>query len=156
MRVTTLDLLTEHPFLDGLPRPWLELLSFQAYPALCHGGDRLFHENYPADRFWLVRSGEIALDTPVAGEGDLVIDTIGPGGVVGWSWLFPPYRWHFGAVATQRTSVIKLNAAGVRRLMSEDEALGHELTARFMRVVVDRLQSTRIRLLELRGDLDRS
>jgi len=148
---TMLDLLAEHPFLDGLPQPWLERLSFQAHPAVRHPQHRLFHENHQADRFWLLRSGRVALDFHVAGRGDVVIETIGAGSVVGWSWLFPPYRWHFGAVAAEQTLVIEFDAKGVRRLMNDDHGLGHELTKRFMSVVVDRLQATRVRLLDLYG-----
>lgn len=149
MKTTTLDLLAEHPFLAGLPRPWLERLSFQAHPAVRHLGHRLFHENHPAERFWLVRTGRVALDIHVPGRGDVAIEAIGPGSVVGWSWLFPPYRWHFGAVAAEQTAVIEFNAAGVRRLMDDDPQLGYELTTRFMSVVVDRLQATRVRLLDI-------
>jgi len=149
MKTTTLDLLAEHPFLAGLSTQWLELLSYQAHPAVRHLGHRLFHENHPAERFWLVRSGRIALDIHVVGRGDVAIDTIGPGSVVGWSWLFPPYRWHFGAVAAEQSAVIEFNAAGVRRLMNDDPRLGYVLTTRFMSVVVDRLQATRVRLLDI-------
>jgi CRP/FNR family cyclic AMP-dependent transcriptional regulator len=144
---TTLDLLTEHRFLDGLPRPWLQRLSGQAHRAVWHSGHRLFSENRPADRFWLLREGAVALDTSVPGGGVVTIDTVGAGDILGWSWLFPPYRWHFGAVAVEHTLAIEFNAAGVRRLAEEDHALGHELTSRLMKVVVDRLQATRIRLL---------
>ena len=85
------------------------------------------------------------------GRGDVGIETIGPGGVLGWSWLFPPYRWQFGAVATQRSTAVELDADGVRRLMESDDTLGRQLTSRFMSVVVDRLQASRVRLLDLYG-----
>ena len=68
-----------------------------------------------------------------------------------WSWLLPPYRWQFGAVATRRTTTVEFTAAGVRRLMESDDTLGRQLTTRFMSVVVDRLQASRVRLLELYG-----
>ena len=79
------------------------------------------------------------------------IETIGAGGVLGWSWLFPPYRWQFGAVAVQRSTAVEFTAEGVRRLMESDDRLGRQLTARFMSVVVDRLQASRVRLLDLYG-----
>lgn len=147
--MTTLDLLTAHPFLAGLPERWLERLSFQAHPVVRNTGQRMFHEGYRADHFWLLRSGRVALDFRVPGRGDVTIDTIGAGGVLGWSWLFPPYRWHFGAVAVEQTFAIEFQASGVRRLMQDDDALGRDLTTRFMAVVVDRLQAARVRLLDL-------
>ncbi|WP_412751416.1 cyclic nucleotide-binding domain-containing protein [Krasilnikovia sp. M28-CT-15] len=94
---------------------WLERLSSYGHPAYRPPGCRLFHEDRPAERFWLLRSGRVALDFPVTGRRDVVIETIGASSVVGWSWLFPPYRWHFGAVATEPMHAGELGAAGVRR-----------------------------------------
>ena len=68
-----------------------------------------------------------------------------------WSWLFPPYRWHFSASAGEVTSVIEFDAAGVRELCQREPALGFQLAIRFTEVVVDRRQSTRMRLLDLQG-----
>ena len=116
-----------------------------------HGGARLFHEGYPAHRFWLIRQGRVALDFPVPGRGDVVIEHLGPGTVVGWSWLFPPYRWHFGAVAAEQTLAVELDGPGVRRLCDDDPVLGYDLTTRFAAVLVDRLQAARVRLLDLYG-----
>jgi hypothetical protein len=89
----------------------------------------------------------------VGGRGDVVIETIDAGSVVGWSWMFPPYRWHYGAVANEQGEAIEFDAVSVRRLMEDDDALGRELTARFMRVVLDRLQTARVRLHDLYHDL---
>ncbi|MFY1632901.1 cyclic nucleotide-binding domain-containing protein [Solwaraspora sp. WMMB335] len=149
--IRTIDLLDVHPFLAGLPRPWLERLSYQARPSVRHGGQRIFHEARTADRFWLVRSGQVALDIHVPGRGDIDIETISAGSVLGWSWLFEPYQWQFGAVAVERTLLIEFDAAGTRRLIGQDDALGRELTTRFMQVVVDRLHAARTRLMELYG-----
>ncbi|MEU4383540.1 cyclic nucleotide-binding domain-containing protein [Micromonospora echinofusca] len=149
--MTTLDVLREHPFLAGLPEPWLPRLAGHARPVVWHPGYRLFRADRPAERFWLVRDGRVALDFAVPGRGDVEIETIGPGGVLGWSWLFPPYRWQFGAVAAQRSTAVEFTAEGVRRLMESDDALGRQLTTRFMSVVVDRLHAARGRLLDLYG-----
>ena len=145
----TVDLLAEHPFLADLPREWLDRLASHGHPSTRQPGRRLFHEGRAADRFWLVRSGRIALDITDAHRGDVVVDYIGAGSVLGWSWLFPPYRWHFGAVAVELTYTVELDAAGVRRLIADDAELGRELTMRFMAVLADRLQTTRQRIAEL-------
>lgn len=146
--MSTLDLINEHPFLDGLPRHWLDRMALQARRANYHQGYRLFNEGGKAEHFWLIRSGLVALDirTP---RGEVVMETIGPGTVLGWSWQFAPYRWHFGAVAAEHTLTIRFDAAGVRRLCEEEPALGYELSQRFMSVVVERLQASRVRLLDL-------
>ena len=147
----TVDLRAEEQFLAGMPTPWLSRLALHGHPAVRHGGHRLFHAGGPADRFWLVRAGSVAVDLHVPGRGDVLIEAVGPGGVVGWSWLFPPYRWHFGAVAAERASVIEFEAAGVRAMMAGEPALGYDLTTRFLRIVVDRLQAARVRLVDLYG-----
>jgi CRP/FNR family transcriptional regulator, cyclic AMP receptor protein len=151
MIVTTYDLLAAHPFLSGLTHHQLTLLSAWGNRSVFHGGARVFPEGGRATRFWLIRSGQVRLGTHLPGRGEVVVETLGPGTVLGWSWLFEPYRWHFGAVAVEETLTVEMDGAGVRRLCEQDPALGYELTRRFMAVVVDRLQATRMRLLDLYG-----
>jgi CRP-like cAMP-binding protein len=151
MIITTYDLLAEHPFLAGMPREHLERLAPWGHRSLFHAGTRVFSEGGRAERFWLIRDGRVALDTHVPGRGDVVVETLGPGAVLGWSWLFPPYRWHLGATAVVQTLTVELDADGVRRLCADDPAIGYDLHRRFIEVVVDRLQATRMRLLDLYG-----
>jgi CRP-like cAMP-binding protein len=146
---TAFDLLATQPFLAGFTDHQLDRLALWAKRSLFHSGSRLFHEGGHADRFWLIREGRVQVDTHVPGSGDIIVETLGPGAVLGWSWLFPPYRWHFGAVATETTLGVELDGPGVRELCQRDPALGMELTNRFMRVMLDRLQATRMRLLDL-------
>jgi CRP/FNR family transcriptional regulator, cyclic AMP receptor protein len=143
------DMLAGQPFLVGLPDRHLARLSQLASRSVFHPGNRVFSEGGRADRFWLITAGGVNLDTHVPGRGDVVVETIGPGSVLGWSWLFPPYRWHFGAVAIETTFALCLDGAGVRRLCEQDHELGYELASRFIEVVVERLQATRMRLLDL-------
>ncbi len=147
--ITTLDLLTAHPFLEGLPEKWLERLSYQGKRSVHHGGSRLFSEAHPADRFWLIRDGRVSLEFNVPGRGDIVIEELGPGSVLGWSWMFPPYRWHFTAVAAEQVLAVEMDGKGVLRLCDDDPALGYELTRRFAEVLIDRLQASRMRLVDL-------
>ncbi|MFF5229583.1 Crp/Fnr family transcriptional regulator [Dactylosporangium sp. NPDC000521] len=146
---TTHDMLVTHPFLAGLPADHVGRLSRWASPAPFSAGTRIFEENDRADRFWLIRDGCVHLDIRVPGRGDAVIETIGAGTVLGWSWMFPPYRWHFGAVAVDQVRSIAIDGAAVRSLCDADPGFGYELTRRFMAVVVERMQATRIRLLDL-------
>lgn len=146
---TTVETVAEQPFFAGLPRPLVERLAGQAQQSVLEPGQRLFHEHERAERFWLVCSGRIALDCVVPDGGTATIETVEPGGVVGWSWIFPPHQWDFGAVAVERTATVEFDAAGVRRLMDDDEALARQLATRFVRVVTDRLRGVRVRLPEL-------
>jgi CRP/FNR family cyclic AMP-dependent transcriptional regulator len=145
----TMDLLTTHPFLSGMPAPWLERLSYQSRRAVYHGGSRLFREDGRAEHFWLIRDGRISLEFHVPGRGDVVIDQIGAGSVLGWSWMFPPYRWHFGAVAAEQTLAIEFDGPGVLKLCEQDPALGLDVTRRFSAILIDRLQAARMRLVDL-------
>jgi CRP-like cAMP-binding protein len=145
------DLTVYHPFLNGLGDEALARLSTWATPRDFGQGVRIFDEGGTADRFWLIVAGHVQFDAHIPGHGYVLIESIGGGSVLGWSWLFPPYVWHFGASAVAPTSTVEFNAPGVRAMCEANPALGMELTRRFMQVVVERLQATRIRLLDLYG-----
>ena len=113
--------------------------------------ERIFDEGQRASGCWLIRSGWIALDTTVPGRGPIVIQTLGPGDVLGWSWLVPPHRWHFGAVAAEQVTAIELNTEKLKTLADADPALGYALALGLFEAVLQRLQSTRARLLDLYG-----
>jgi CRP-like cAMP-binding protein len=148
---TTHDLITTHPFLDGIAPARLDRLAAWGRRAPFHAGYPVFVEGGRADRFWLIRDGDVQLDLHVPGSGTVVIESLGAGAVLGWSWLFPPHRWQFGATAVAPTLAIEFDGDGVRRLCDSDPAFGYDLMQRFTRVVVDRLQATRLRLLDLYG-----
>lgn len=149
--ITTLDLLSAHPFVAEIPPEMVTRLSAYARRQVIPAGRIIFREGARADRFWLIREGRVALDIHVQGRGDIVIEHLGPGSVLGWSWFFPPYRWQFGAVAAEQTLTIEIDAAGVRRLCDEDARFGYQLSRRLAEVLADRLQATRMRLLDLYG-----
>lgn len=138
-----------HPFFAEVSPALIAPLAAYATPATFFEGERILAEGQPASRLWLIEDGEIALDIQIPGRGTVVVETIGPWTVLGWSWLHPPYRWHFGAAARQPTSAVEIDAAAARRLLDADPILGYALTRRFLGVVVDRLQGTRMRLLDM-------
>jgi CRP-like cAMP-binding protein len=149
----TLDeLVAESPVFDGLSSEQLELIAGCGLITAVDAGERLFREGDPADSFYLVRRGRIALTTYVPGRGDVMIETLEAGEVIGWSWLFEPYRWHFDARAVENAGVIAFDGACLRGKCEADHALGYELMRRFAQVLIDRLQHTRTRLLDLYGD----
>jgi len=148
---TAYDLLAAQPFLAGLTPAQLDKLSVWTRKSVFHAGARLFEEGGRADRFWIIREGHVRLDTHTPAGGEVIVETLGPGAVLGWSWLFPPYRWHFGATAMETTLALELDGPGVRALCEHNPVLGNELLIRFMAVVVERLQATRLRLLDLYG-----
>ncbi len=146
---TSFELLADQPFLDGLSRAQLDKLSLWSKRKVFHAGVRLFEESGRADRFWLIRDGHVTLQTHVPGRGDVIVETLGPGAVLGWSWMFAPYRWHFSASAVETTLAIEFDGPGVRDMCEQNHELGYQLMSRFLTVVVDRMQATRLRLLDL-------
>lgn len=152
---TMVELLAAQPFLKGLTEHQFGLLAPLAHRSMFHAGNRVFHEGSPADRFWIIAEGRVELDTEVPGYENLVIETLEGGSVLGWSWMFPPYRWHFGATAVATTYTITFNGALVTALCQRDPALGYDLSMRFLQVMGDRLQTTRMRLARFHRNVGR-
>jgi CRP/FNR family transcriptional regulator, cyclic AMP receptor protein len=115
-------------------------------------GEMLFREGDAADAFYVVRRGRVALELFIPNRGPLTIETIEPGEVVGWSWLFTPYRWHFDGRAVGAVRAIAVDGACLRGKCDADPALGYELMRRFSQVMLERLQATRLRLADLYGN----
>ncbi|MER5813618.1 cyclic nucleotide-binding domain-containing protein [Streptomyces sp. NPDC002033] len=112
-------------------------------------GARLFDEGAPADSFWIVRSGTVTLEIPVPGRRAAPVESLGPGELVGWSWLFPPYVWQLSAEAMTPVRAYAFDGATVRLLMDADPAFGSAVGHWVGRVLAVRLQQTRTRLLDL-------
>jgi CRP-like cAMP-binding protein len=152
MALQTLEpLLAEHPFLRGLEPRYLALLAGCAANVRFDAGRYIFREGEEADRFYIIRHGKVALELSAPERGALTIQTLGAGDVLGWSWLFPPYRWRFDARALELTRAIALDGACLRRKCDEDHSFGYELVKRFAQVIVERLQATRLQLLDVYG-----
>jgi CRP/FNR family transcriptional regulator, cyclic AMP receptor protein len=147
--LSVFDLIAMHDFAADLPSDWLRRLAVHGRPVFHASGYRLFRADDPAHRFWLIDSGTVVLDFPVPGRGDIVVERLRHGSVVGWSWLLAPYRWRFGAVVAEDVHAVEFDARGVRALIAEDPEAGRELNARFLAVLADRLQASRKRLAEL-------
>jgi len=100
---------------------------------------RLFEDGGNATRFWLIQSGHVTLDLHVPGEGPVVIETIGMGELLGWSWMLTPYTWTFGAVTATAVEAFEFDAAAVREYCAADPELGYEFNQRIIRVLAQRL-----------------
>ena len=96
----------------------------------------------------LIRSGAVVVETFVPGRGNIVIQTLGAGEALGWSWLYSPYQWQFTARAVEPTELIAFNAVRLRELVEENPDFGQELRSRIAGVLLHRLQATRRRLVE--------
>jgi CRP-like cAMP-binding protein len=111
--------------------------------------ERVFDEGDRADRFWIIHTGTVALDLRVPGRRAAVVETVGAGELLGWSWLVPPYHWHLGAQADSPVRAYEFDAAAVRDLCEKDPELDHALLTYVSGVIAGRLRSARVRLLDL-------
>ena len=145
------QLIADAPVFGGLAQAQLELIAGCAVNARFGAGELLFREGAPAERFFLIREGAVALEVQAPGRGALVIQTLGEGEVVGWSWLFEPYRWQFDARATTPTGVVAFDGACLRGKCDADHELGYQLMRRFAASMIERLQATRLQLLDVYG-----
>jgi CRP/FNR family cyclic AMP-dependent transcriptional regulator len=143
--------LAEAPFFAGLGTAELELLAGCAGNVRFREGEMLFREGEPADAFYVVRHGTVALETFVPALGGVTVETIEAGEVIGWSWLFPPYRWHLDARALSTVRATSFDGVCLREKCDGDAALGYDLMKRFAQVLIERLQWTRLRLLDVYG-----
>ena len=114
-------------------------------------GEQIMREGDPADTFYVIRRGTVAIETFVPNVGPETIETLHDGDLLGWSWLVPPYSTSFDARALTETHVIAFDGACLRRKLDDDPALGYMLLKLFSAVIVERLQGTRIRLLDVYG-----
>jgi CRP-like cAMP-binding protein len=152
--VETLEpLLAAHPFFAGLDPAHLRLLVACATNVRIDAGAFLFRAGEEANQFWLVREGRVALEILAPGRSALVLQTVGAGEILGWSWLVPPYQWLFDARAVEMVRAIALDGRCLRGKCEADHDLGYELLKRFAHIMEERLQAARLQLLDLYGDL---
>lgn len=135
-----------HPFLIGMSEHHITLLADCAMLTRFAAGTTIFAQGDTANRFYLIQQGALVLESETA-DGKVEIDRIGDGDLLGWSWLFPPYVWHFTARAVEPTSAIFFYGTVLRDYCEKDHSLGFELFKRMSEVMTRRLQSARARLL---------
>ncbi len=146
-------LLAEHPFFQGMENRHLELLVGCASNVRFEAGQYLFRQGEAANHFYLIRHGKVAIEIHAQERGAIILQTIGEGEVVGWSWLVSPHRWMFDARAVELTRAVALGGECLRRKCDEDHDLGYALLKRFAGVITERLESVRLQLINIHGPL---
>ena len=142
--------LAEHRFMQGLPDELIRQMAGCVTGVEQWDADAvLFRAGGVADRCFLIRSGEVALEVHSPGAGSRIVQTVSRGEVLGWSWLFPPFRWEFDARVLTPLEAIVLVGDKMRTCVGEHREFGFEVMSRFAQVIVGRLQATRLQLLDL-------
>jgi CRP/FNR family cyclic AMP-dependent transcriptional regulator len=144
-------ILAEHPFLKGLESHHVQLIVGCASNMRFDAGQFILREGEEANQFYIIRKGKVALEVFSPEQGSIIIDTLVDGEVLGWSWLIPPYYWRFDARAVDLTRVIALDGKCLRTKCEEDHHLAYELLKRFAAIMEQRLQATRLQLMDIYG-----
>ncbi len=138
-----------HPFLAGMNPPQLALLADCAIPVHFEKGQTILRESELANRFYLIESGKVVLESGEGFGAPVIVETIGAGDLLGWSWMFPPYVWHFTARAAEPTEAIFFYGTILREYCERDHSLGYELFKRITPIMMKRLQSARRKMLSV-------
>jgi CRP-like cAMP-binding protein len=146
--MTLAESLATVPFFEGMPQKYLDFISGCAHNASFQKGEFLLFEGKSADAFYVIRHGQVALEVEAANK-TVVIQTVGEGQLVGWSWLVPPYMWHYDARAVTPVSALSFNAVCVRQKCEDDPAFGYEMFQHLTQLIVQRLMATRIQLIDV-------
>lgn len=148
----TLDLLlAEHRFFKELDESYLKLVVGCASNARFEAGEFIGREGASADHFYLIRHGQVSLQVASPSRGAMIVQTLGEGDILGWSWLVPPYRWTLDVQAVTLTRAIALDGKCLRAKCEANHDLGYELLKRFTQIMTERLETTRIQLLDIYG-----
>ncbi|MFJ7071970.1 cyclic nucleotide-binding domain-containing protein [Streptomyces sp. NPDC098781] len=134
--------------LTALPPPQRGKLMSLAREVSFPEDTRIFEAGGTADRFWVIRSGAVSLDQRVSSLQRVTVASLGAGDLLGWSWLFPPFEWDFGAEAFSQVRADEFEAAAVLRLCEEEPELGMTLVRNIAEILAYRLEMTRGKLME--------
>ncbi|MGB7623000.1 MAG: cyclic nucleotide-binding domain-containing protein [Terriglobia bacterium] len=149
---TLQPILAAHPFLSDLSPQHLDLVVGCASNVRFEAGKYLFREEEEANQFYIIREGKVAVEIRTPNRGSITVQTVDAGEILGWSWLLPPYQWHFDARASEPTRAIALDGKCLRAKCENDHDLGYELLKRFAQIMEQRLEATRLQLLDVYGN----
>jgi len=143
------DAVATHRFTADMEREHLEMMLEVAMFKEFDSGEIIFREGEPANRFYLICQGKVAVETQPGRGPATLIQTLGTNDVLGWSWLFPPHHWHFSARAVEPTRAVFFYGTRLRKKCEDDPVFGFELMKRVAGILIHRLQHTRLQMLSL-------
>lgn len=150
METETLErILREHPFFREMKESHLCSITENSTVERFEPEDIIFREGDPAQTFYLIRSGKVALQQMSYRIDPFTVITLNQGDIIGWSWLFPPYRWRLTAKALEVTRVIAVDGAELRARCDEDPNLGYELMKKFAEIIDRRFDAVTEHLVEV-------
>jgi CRP-like cAMP-binding protein len=145
----TIDASRTHEFLKGISDQHRTVLVSASKPFHAAPGEYLAREGEPAGAFYLIQTGRVHIGAHLRAQGAAPMQTVGPGDVVGWSWLLPPYVWQFDARAIDAVHGLFFDAAWLRSECERNHELGYHLLKQLVAVVSSRLAACRIQHLDI-------
>jgi len=142
-------LIAGHSFFSDLEEEYVRSLTGCAANVRFDSGTYVFHEGEPADHFYLIRQGRVAIEISAPPRKPIIVQTLSAGDVLGWSWLVAPYQWRFHARAVESVRAIALDGKCLRARCEENHDLGYALLKRFAQIMTQRLEATRFQLLDV-------
>lgn len=144
-------ILATHPFFQDLDEAYLKLVVGCASNVRFEADQLIFREGEEANQFYLIRHGQVSVEIFAPNRGSVNIQTLEEGDILGWSWLIPPYEWHFDARAVGLVRAIALDGKCLREKCEANHDLGYELLKRFSYIVGQRLDAARLQLMDVYG-----
>jgi CRP/FNR family transcriptional regulator, cyclic AMP receptor protein len=142
-------IIAEHPFFTGLDHDFIALMVGCAFNVHFKAGTYILKEGDPANTFYLIRGGRVAVEVVAPQHKPIIVSTLSVGEILGWSWLLPPFQWKFHARAAEDTRAIALDGKCLRSKCEENHDLGYEILKRFAQIMEQRLEATRLQLLDV-------
>ncbi|MCS6851567.1 MAG: cyclic nucleotide-binding domain-containing protein [Gemmataceae bacterium] len=140
----------QHEFLRGLSERNLMILASGARPLHANPGEYLAREGESARAFYLINAGQVSLGMHTPDGRVVIVQTVGPGEVIGWSWLVPPHRWQFDCRAEDEVQGVMFDAEWLREKCEQDHSLGYQFLKQMIIKIASRLEATREQLLKSR------
>jgi CRP-like cAMP-binding protein len=141
---------SDHPFFRGLSPALIEAVSQGSIDTTYETGELLVREGDVADRFHLIFHGKVAVEVGRSEGTRRLVQIVGPGEVLDWSWISPPYLWQFDGRAVKETRVVSLDTAVLRHALESRPVEGYRFLQRLLPVIGQRLENTRVQLLAVR------
>ena len=145
-------ILADHPFIKAIGEQYLDFIAEYSAIVRFNAGEFIFHAGEDAERFYLLRHGKVAIETFTPDRGTVIVQTIGEGDLLGWSWFVHPYKWHFDALAIELTRAVAVDAKYIRDKCDKDSNFGYLVNQFISQIIGQRMEATRMQLLDIYGD----
>ena len=145
------QIVSQHSMFEDFSDEHKELIAGCASNARFNPGELLLAEGQPADKFYLIRYGKVAIEVYSPAQGRITIHTYDEGDIVGWSWIVSPYRCCHDARARSLTRALAFDGACLRNKAESDPAFGYAMLKKISPMIAQSLERVELQLLDVYG-----